>query len=176
MGTNPIHILRIGVLTLSDRAYASIYKDLSGPAMIDWLKKKITSPVEIVYSLLPDEQDQIEKELMNLVDNQKCALVFTTGGTGPQVRDCTPEATLKVATKVLDGFGEKMRAISWNYTPTAILSRQVAVIRGQSLIVNLPGQPKAIAEILEEIFPAIPPCLELLSHPPIHWLRNSIFQ
>ncbi|MBL0691017.1 MAG: molybdopterin adenylyltransferase [SAR324 cluster bacterium] len=157
--------LHLGVLTVSDRAKEGVYKDLSGPAIIDWVKKSLQNLVKVDYILVNDEEKNIANALVNLCDKKNCALVLTTGGTGPAKRDVTPEATLSVATKVLDGFGEKMRSISLKYVPTAILSRQVGVIRNNSLIINLPGRPKAIGEILDELVLAIPYCIDLIGGP-----------
>lgn len=159
--------LRVGIMTVSDRAYNGVYEDKSGPAIKEWLTKALTMHWEAVNVLVPDEQKDISQQLVNLSDNEKCHIIFTTGGTGPAKRDVTPEATLAIATKVLDGIGERMRSISLKYTPSAILSRQVGVIRNETLIINLPGKPKAINEILVEIFPAIPDCVYLLEGPEI---------
>lgn len=157
--------LRVGIVTVSDRASRGEYEDLSGPAIADWLAAGLTTPWSGVERLVPDEQAQIEAVLKALADEEGCQLVLTTGGTGPAPRDVTPEATLAVADKVLDGFGEKMRQISLQYVPTAILSRQVGVIRGGCLIVNLPGKPRSIKEILDELFEVIPYCIELMEGP-----------
>jgi len=156
--------LKAGILTVSDRAFNGVYADQSGPAIAAWLKETIASPLEWVERLCPDEQPQIEQALRELIA-QGCDLILTTGGTGPALRDVTPEATQAVGEKELPGFGERMRSISLAYVPTAILSRQTAVIKGQSLIINLPGQPKAIAETLNELFSAVPYCLELIGGP-----------
>lgn len=158
-------ILKVGIVTVSDRAFHGKYEDKSGPEIRNWLEKALASQWEVKERLVPDEQDQIEEVLKELVDAQNCHLLLTSGGTGPATRDVTPEATLAVASKVMDGFGERMRAISLKYVPTAILSRQVGVIRGKCLIINLPGQPKAIKEILNELFAAIPYCIELMDGP-----------
>ena len=167
--------VRIGLVSISDRASAGIYQDQGLPALKDWLGRALKNPVEWVERLIPDEQDGISATLVELVDVAGCALVLTTGGTGPAPRDVTPEATLAVAHKVMPGFGEQMRQISLAFVPTAILSRQVAVIRGRALIVNLPGQPKAIAETLQGlpeatppvpgIFAAVPYCIDLIGGP-----------
>lgn len=162
--TAPNQTLKVGALTVSDRAFRGEYEDLSGPAIAAWLEKAIVSPYACDLHLVPDERDQISAKLVELCD-AGCDLILTTGGTGPAPRDVTPEATLDIADKELPGFGEKMRAISLKYVPTAILSRQVGAIRGRTLIVNLPGQPKAIAEILDDLFEAIPYCLELMEGP-----------
>jgi molybdopterin adenylyltransferase len=157
--------LTIGLVSISDRASAGVYADKGIPGLTDWFRAALTSPWEIETRLIPDEQPIIERTLIELVDITGCALVLTTGGTGPAARDVTPEATLAVAHKVLPGFGEQMRQVSLKYVPTAILSRQVGVIRGRSLILNLPGQPKAIKETLDGIFPAVPYCIDLIGGP-----------
>lgn len=157
--------LKVGVITVSDRAYRGEYEDKGGPAIKEWLSQAIVSPWESIETIVPDEQVQIEKALIQYADDEKCHLILTTGGTGPSKRDVTPEATLAVAEKVMDGFGERMRAISLKYVPTAILSRQVGVLRGDSLIINFPGQPKAIKETMDELFEAIPYCIELMDGP-----------
>ncbi len=155
----------IGVVTISDRASTGVYQDLGGPAMVDWLGKALTSPWRPVARLIADDQDLIEATLRELADVEKCALIVTTGGTGPAPRDVTPEATEAVCDKMMPGFGELMRAVSLKVVPTAILSRQTAGIRGQSLIVNLPGKPSAIADCLEAVMPAIPYCIDLIGGP-----------
>lgn len=169
--------LKIGLVSVSDRASQGVYEDKGLPALRDWLKQAITTPVEFEARLIADEFDEIETTLVDLVDHQGCHLVLTTGGTGPAPRDVTPDATLAVADRVMPGFGEQMRQISLAFVPTAILSRQVGVIRKQTLILNLPGQPKAIAETLEGlrdadgqvkvpgIFAAVPYCLDLIGAP-----------
>jgi molybdopterin adenylyltransferase len=168
--------LKIGLVSISDRASQGVYEDKGIPALVDWLSLCISSPFETTTRLIPDEQATIEATLCELVDQQGCHLVLTTGGTGPALRDVTPEATLAVADRVMPGFGEQMRQISLKFVPTAILSRQVGVIRKQSLILNLPGQPKAIRETLEGlredgvvtvpgIFAAVPYCLDLIGAP-----------
>ena len=167
--------VRIGLVSISDRASAGIYQDQGLPALKAWLGRALKNPVEWVERLIPDEQDGISATLVDLVDVTGCALVLTTGGTGPAPRDVTPEATLAVAHRVMPGFGEQMRQISLAFVPTAILSRQVVVIRGRALIVNLPGQPKAIAETLQGlpeatppvpgIFAAVPYCIDLIGGP-----------
>jgi molybdopterin adenylyltransferase len=156
---------RIGIVTVSDRASAGIYEDLSGKAIIDTLNAYLTSEWEPVYQVIPDEQDQIEATLVRLVDEEQCCLVVTTGGTGPARRDVTPEATEAVCDRMMPGFGELMRAESLKFVPTAILSRQTAGLRGSSLIVNLPGKPKSIRECLDAVFPAIPYCIDLMEGP-----------
>jgi molybdopterin adenylyltransferase len=158
-------MIKIGIVTVSDRASRGEYEDRGGPAIRGWLEKAVVSEWHEEFRLIPDEFGQITATLEELVDDEGCQLVLTTGGTGPAPRDVTPDATVQVADKVLDGFGEKMRAISLQYVPTAILSRQVGVVRGRSLIVNLPGNPKAVAEILDELFEVIPYTIELLSPP-----------
>jgi molybdopterin adenylyltransferase len=170
---------RIGLVSISDRASQGVYQDLGLPGLREWLGKAIISPWEAVERLIPDERDQITRTLIELVDDQACDLVFTTGGTGPAPRDVTPEATLAAAHREMPGFGEQMRQISLHYVPTAILSRQVGVIRGKAMIINLPGQPKAIAETLggvrdddgntlvHGIFAAVPYGLELIGGPSI---------
>lgn len=157
--------IKIGILTISDRASAGVYEDLSGKAIQDTLASYITSKWTSVYRLIPDEQALIEKTLIELSDNENCCLVVTTGGTGPAVRDVTPEATENVCNKMMPGFGELMRQVSLQYVPTAILSRQTAGIRGKTLIVNLPGKPKSIKECLDAVFPAIPYCIDLIEGP-----------
>jgi len=167
--------IRIGVVSISDRASSGIYEDKGIPALKDWVGKALRNPVEWHARLIPDEQDGISAALRELVDVLHCDLVLTTGGTGPAPRDVTPEATLAVADKVMPGFGEQMRQVSLAFTPTAILSRQVAVIRGKALIINLPGQPKSIAETLQGlpertppvhgIFAAVPYCVDLIGGP-----------
>ena len=151
-------------MTVSDRASRGEYEDLSGPAIVDWMNLTVTNPIEFEPRVISDEQPLIESTLLELCD-VGCHLVLTTGGTGPAKRDVTPEATLAIAHKELPGFGERMRAISLDYVPTAILSRQVAVIRDETLIVNLPGSPKSIAQILDDLFEAIPYCIQLLDGP-----------
>ncbi|MDY6135161.1 molybdopterin adenylyltransferase [Campylobacter lanienae] len=154
-------VIKIGVLTLSDRASAGVYADESGIAIQNILKKWIIGEINFTYRVIPDEYDLITANLIQMCEIG-CDIIFTTGGTGPALRDVTPEATEKVCQKMLPGFGELMRSVSLKYVPTAILSRQSAGIRDKSLIVNLPGQPKAIKECLEPIFPAIPYCLDLI--------------
>jgi molybdopterin adenylyltransferase len=157
--------LLIGLVSISDRASSGIYQDQGLPALQDWFAKALASPWRMETRLIPDEQKQIEQTLMELVDDQGCSLVLTTGGTGPAPRDVTPDATLAVADKVMPGFGEQMRAVSLKYVPTAVLSRQVGVIRAKSLILNLPGQPKAIKETLDGVFAAVPYCIDLIGGP-----------
>ncbi len=156
---------RIGIVTVSDRASRGEYEDQGGPAIREWLDRALTSPWEAVARLVPDEQEQVEAALRELCDHEGCGLVVTTGGTGPAPRDITPEATEAVCDKLLDGFGEQMRAVSLKIVPTAILSRQIAGIRGRSLIINLPGKPSAIADCLDGVFPAVPYCIDLIEGP-----------
>jgi molybdopterin adenylyltransferase len=168
---------RIGLLSVSDRASAGIYEDKGIPSLNAWLQDTLISPFTVITKVIPDEQAQIESALRQLVDEEGCHLVLTTGGTGPAKRDVTPEATLAVADRIMPGFGEQMRQISLAFVPTAILSRQVGVIRGACLILNLPGQPKSIKETLEGlkhedgsvrvagIFAAVPYCIDLLEGP-----------
>ena len=159
-------LLKIGLVSASDRASGGVYKDEGIPALKDWLATVIVSPsLHFEERLIPDDQKTIENTLKELVDERGCNLVLTTGGTGPAPRDVTPEATLAVADKEMPGFGEQMRAVSLKYVPTAILSRQVAVIRKQALIINLPGQPKAIKETLDGVFAAVPYCIDLIGGP-----------
>ena len=158
--------LRIGIVSISDRASGGVYQDAGIPALKEWLSAAIASPaMHFEERLIPDEQPVIESTLVELVDARGCHLVLTTGGTGPARRDVTPEATLAVADKEMPGFGEQMRAVSLKYVPTAILSRQVAVVRKQALIINLPGQPKAIKETLDGVFAAVPYCIDLIGGP-----------
>jgi molybdopterin adenylyltransferase len=171
--TDPV---RIGIVSISDRASSGVYEDKGLPALKDWLTRALKNPITFEPRLIPDEQDRIRAALVELVD-AGCSLVLTTGGTGPARRDVTPEATLAIADKEMPGFGEQMRQISLKFVPTAILSRQVAVIRGESLVINLPGQPKAIQETLEGlrdadgkslvpgIFAAVPYCIDLIGGP-----------
>jgi molybdopterin adenylyltransferase len=159
-------VLVVGVVSASDRAAGGVYRDEGIPALKEWLGKAIVAPsVRFEERLIPDEQPVIEAALVDLVDARGCHLVLTTGGTGPAPRDVTPEATLAVADKLLPGFGEQMRAVSLKFVPTAILSRQVAVVRRQALIINLPGQPKAIKETLDGVFAAVPYCIDLIGGP-----------
>jgi molybdopterin adenylyltransferase len=157
--------LKIGLVSISDRASSGEYQDAGLPALQDWFSQALSSPWQSLARLIPDEQAQIEATLVELSDTEHCHLILTTGGTGPAPRDVTPEATLAVAHKVLPGFGEQMRAVSLKYVPTAILSRQVGVVRGHCLILNLPGQPKAIKETLDGVFAAVPYCLDLIGGP-----------
>ena len=167
--------VRIGLVSVSDRASSGVYEDKGIPALQAWLGRAVRNPVAYETRLIPDDEQTIAAALIELVDAARCDLVLTTGGTGPAPRDVTPEATLAVATKVMPGFGEQMRAISLRFVPTAILSRQVAVVRARALIINLPGQPKSIAETLEGlpaatppvpgIFAAVPYCIDLIGGP-----------
>ncbi|WP_290872726.1 molybdopterin adenylyltransferase [Aquabacterium sp.] len=177
----PLPCVRIGVVSISDRASSGVYEDKGLPALQDWLGRAVRNPIEWVPRLIADERPLIAQTLRELVDEARCDLVLTTGGTGPSPRDVTPEATLDVADKALPGFGEQMRQISLRFVPTAILSRQTAVVRGQALILNLPGQPKSIAETLEGlrdaegrsvvpgIFAAVPYCIDLIGGP---WIET----
>ncbi|HSW22396.1 MAG TPA: molybdopterin adenylyltransferase [Burkholderiaceae bacterium] len=167
--------VRIGLVSVSDRAASGVYEDKGLPSLQQWLQRALLNPVSWETRLIPDEQERISDALRTLVDDVHCDLVLTTGGTGPAVRDVTPEATLAVADRVMPGFGEQMRQVSLRFVPTAILSRQVAVIRGRALIINLPGQPKSIAETLEGlpnaepplpgVFAAVPYCIDLIGGP-----------
>jgi len=158
--------LIVGLVSASDRASGGVYKDEGIPALKEWLAAVIVSPIpQFEERLIADDKKTIESALRELVDEKGCNLVLTTGGTGPASRDVTPEATLAVADKVMPGFGEQMRAVSLKYVPTAILSRQVAVIRKKALIINLPGQPKAIKETLDGVFAAVPYCIDLIGGP-----------
>lgn len=175
--SNPYPLVRIGIVSISDRASSGVYEDKGLPALQQWLGRALKNPLLFVARLIPDEQATISQTLIELVDAEHCALVLTTGGTGPALRDVTPEATLAVAHKEMPGFGEQMRQIGLKFVPTAILSRQVAVVRNRSLIINLPGQPKSIAETLEGlrgadgssvvpgIFAAVPYCVDLIGGP-----------
>jgi molybdopterin adenylyltransferase len=176
---SPVDTIRIGLVSISDRASQGVYEDKGIPGLTEWLDSALATPWHKIVRLIPDERAQIEQTLIDLVDREGCNLVLTTGGTGPALRDVTPEATLAVADREMPGFGEQMRQISLNFVPTAILSRQVAVIRGKALIINLPGQPKSIRETLEGlkdesgkprvhgIFAAVPYCLDLIGAPRI---------
>ncbi len=174
--SSPHDPVKIGIVSISDRASTGVYEDKGLPALQTWLTQALKNPLQFEARLIPDEKERISATLIELVDAD-CSLVLTTGGTGPAIRDVTPEATLAIADKEMPGFGEQMRQISLKFVPTAILSRQVAVIRGQSLIINLPGQPKSIAETLEGlkdsqgqsvvhgIFAAVPYCIDLIGGP-----------
>ncbi|WP_338874288.1 molybdopterin adenylyltransferase [Spirosoma sp. SC4-14] len=158
-------MIKIGIINVSDRASAGVYEDIPGKAVVKLLTEWLTSEWEPVYRVIPDEQDQLEATLIELADTENCCLVVTTGGTGPALRDVTPEATEAVCQKMLPGFGELMRQESLKYVPTAILSRQTAGIRNQTLILNLPGKPTAIGQCLSVVFPAIPYCIDLVGGP-----------
>ncbi len=155
----------IGIVTISDRASRGEYEDRGGPAIQEYLEEVLVTTWKPVRRLIPDEQSRVEAELKSLCDQEQCCLVITTGSTGPAARDVVPEATEAVADKLMPGFGELMRKVSLEKVPTAILSRQTAAIRGQSLIINLPGQPKAIRECLDAVFPAVPYCIDLIGGP-----------
>jgi molybdopterin adenylyltransferase len=157
----------IGILTVSDRASAGAYRDTSGPAIEEFLREVLTTPWRAVRSLVPDGIESVRDSLINLADHERCALIFTTGGTGPAPRDLTPEATVAACTRLMPGFGELMRSESLKQVPTAILSRQTAGIRGTTLIVNLPGRPASIRITMQAVFPAIPYCLDLIGAPRI---------
>ena len=161
---------RIGILTVSDRASQGVYEDKGGPAIRDWLSQALISPWQAVAKVIPDEQANIEAALIELADVEGCSLIVTTGGTGPALRDVTPEATEAVCSKMLPGFGELMRSASLKFVPTAILSRQTAGIRGRSLIINLPGKPSAIDDCLQAVFPAVPYCIDLIDGA---WLESD---
>ncbi len=163
--SDPTQPVRIGIVTVSDRASQGIYEDRGGPAILAYFREVLTTPFEPVARLIADEQPLIEATLRELCDDSGCCLVVTTGGTGPALRDVTPEATRAILDKELDGFGEQMRAASLRWVPTAILSRQIAGIRGRSLVINLPGKPKAIAECLDAVMPAVPYCIDLIGGP-----------
>lgn len=166
--------IKIGVINVSDRASKGIYEDIPGKKVVELLNKYLTSPWEAVYRVIPDEADQISEALIMMADEERCALIVTTGGTGPAPRDVTPEATEAVCDKMLPGFGELMRAESLNYVPTAILSRQTAGTRKSSLIINLPGKPKAIEECLSVVFPAVPYCIDLIGGPHLETDRSQM--
>lgn len=157
--------IKIGIINVSDRASKGIYEDIPGQAIVATLNEYLTSPWEKEYAIIPDEQTQIEKKLIEMADEKQCCLIVTCGGTGPAKRDVTPEATEAVCDKMMPGFGELMRTTSLQYVPTAILSRQTAGIRNKTLIVNLPGKPNAIRQCLDAVFPAIPYCIDLLEGP-----------
>lgn len=158
-------VIRIGILTASDRASAGVYEDISGQAIIDTMKDYLQSEWEPVYRIVPDDQDGVEAAMIELADQEGCCLIVTTGGTGPAPRDLVPEATEAVCDKMMPGFGELMRQVSLQYVPTAILSRQTAGIRNKTLIINLPGKPKSIRECLDAVFPAVPYCVDLIEGP-----------
>lgn len=158
-------MIKIGVINVSDRASQGIYEDIPGKAVVELLHEYLISEFELVYNVIPDEQKQLEQAMTHMADIEKTCLIITTGGTGPSLRDVTPEATEAICQKMLPGFGELMRKVSLAFVPTAILSRQTAGIRGNTLIVNLPGKPKAIRQCLEAVFPAIPYCIDLIEGP-----------
>ena len=162
-----VPLLRVGIVTVSDRASRGEYEDRGGQAIVEWLRGALASPWEPVSRLVPDDRPAVEATLRALADDEGCHLVITTGGTGPAPRDITPDATLAVAERILPGFGELMRAVSLRYVLTAILSRQVGVVRGQTLIFNLPGRPRAIGQILDGMFGAVPDCVALIGGPAI---------
>lgn len=166
--------LLIGLVSISDRASSGVYADQGIPALSEWFTAAMASPWRMEKRLIPDERAEIERTLIDLADTVGCHLIMTTGGTGPAPRDLTPEATLAVAHKVLPGFGEQMRQVSLKYVPTAILSRQVGVVRGSALILNLPGQPKAIKETLDGVFAAVPYCIDLIGGPYIETNEDVI--
>jgi len=161
----PNSIIKIGIINVSDRASQGVYEDIPGKAIASTLDEYLISPWEKEYAVIPDERPLIEKTMIEMADQKNCCLIITSGGTGPSLRDVTPEATEAVCSKMLPGFGELMRAKSLTYVPTAILSRQTAGIRNQTLIVNLPGKPKAIRQCLDAVFPAIPYCIDLIGGP-----------
>lgn len=158
-------MIKVGVINVSDRASQGIYEDIPGKAVVELLHEYLVSEFEVVYRVIPDEQDQLAQAMVQMADIEGVCLIITTGGTGPALRDVTPEATEEVCQKMLPGFGELMRQVSLQYVPTAILSRQTAGVRGKTLIVNLPGKPKAIRQCLEAVFPAIPYCIDLIEGP-----------
>ena len=164
----------IGIVTVSDRASRGEYEDLGGPAIQRYLNEILTTPWEPILRVIPDEIDVVKSTLIELCDENECSLVITTGGTGPSKRDVTPEATESVCDRMMPGFGELMRQVSLTKVPTAILSRQTAGLRGQSLIINLPGKPKAIAECLDAVFPAVPYCIDLMDGPRLETNSNRL--
>ena len=166
--------MKIGIITVSDRASAGIYEDISGKAIIDTLNEYLISTWEEVYEVIPDEKEIIEATMIKMADDLGCALIVTTGGTGPAKRDVTPEATETVCDRMMPGFGELMRAVSLKYVPTAILSRQTAGLRNDTLIINLPGKPKSIRECLDAVFPAVPYCLDLMERDYMECNENII--
>ncbi len=163
---------KIGIVTVSDRASRGEYNDEGGPAILDFLSEAVASPLEVHYRCVADELPQIKRELIRLSDDVGCSVIVTTGGTGPAARDVTPEATIAVCDRILDGFGEQMRSISLKFVPTAILSRQLGGTRGDCLIFNLPGRPKAIRETIDEIWQAVPYCVDLLNGPYIDMIDS----
>lgn len=167
-------MIQLGVINISDRASAGIYEDIPGKAVVEILKEYLISEFEISYAVVPDVQEEIESTLCRMADLENCCLIITTGGTGPDPKDVTPEATEAVCHKMMPGFGELMRSVSLQYVPTAILSRQTAGIRGRSLIINLPGKPSAIRQCLEAVFPAVPYCIDLIGGPFLIPNENNI--
>jgi molybdopterin adenylyltransferase len=167
-------MIQLGVINISDRASAGIYEDIPGKAVVEILKEYLISEFEISYAVVPDVQEEIESTLCRMADLENCCLIVTTGGTGPDPKDVTPEATEAVCHKMMPGFGELMRSVSLQYVPTAILSRQTAGIRGRSLIINLPGKPSAIRQCLEAVFPAVPYCIDLIGGPFLIPNENNI--
>jgi molybdopterin adenylyltransferase len=167
-------MIQLGVINISDRASAGIYEDIPGKAVVEILKEYLISEFEISYAVVPDVQEEIENTLCRMADLENCCLIITTGGTGPDPKDVTPEATEVVCHKMMPGFGELMRSVSLQYVPTAILSRQTAGIRGRSLIINLPGKPSAIRQCLEAVFPAVPYCIDLIGGPFLIPNENNI--
>jgi molybdopterin adenylyltransferase len=167
-------MIQLGVINISDRASAGIYEDIPGKAVVEILKEYLISEFEISYAVVPDVQEEIENTLCRMADLENCCLIITTGGTGPDPKDVTPEATEAVCHKMMPGFGELMRSVSLQYVPTAILSRQTAGIRGRSLIINLPGKPSAIRQCLEAVFPAVPYCIDLIGGPFLIPNENNI--
>jgi molybdopterin adenylyltransferase len=155
----------IGILTVSDRASRGEYEDRGGPAVETYLKRKIVSPYGVLRRIVSDDLEVVRRELRRMADDESCSLIVTTGGTGPSPRDCTPDATLEVCEKILPGFGEQMRRVSARHVPTALLSRQTAGFRGRCLMINLPGNPRAIQECLDAVFAAVPHCIELIGGP-----------
>jgi molybdopterin adenylyltransferase len=167
-------MIQLGVINISDRASAGIFEDIPGKAVVEILKEYLISEFEISYAVVPDVQEEIENTLCRMADLENCCLIITTGGTGPDPKDVTPEATEAVCHKMMPGFGELMRSVSLQYVPTAILSRQTAGIRGRSLIINLPGKPSAIRQCLEAVFPAVPYCIDLIGGPFLIPNENNI--
>ena len=157
--------IKIGIINVSDRASQGIYEDIPGKAIVETLKEYLVSEWDAVYAVIPDEEDQIANEMKRMADEEGCCLIVTSGGTGPALRDVTPEATESVCNKMMPGFGELMRQVSLKYVPTAILSRQTAGIRNNTLIINLPGKPRAIRQCLDAVFPAVPYCIDLIEGP-----------
>jgi molybdopterin adenylyltransferase len=167
-------MIQLGVINISDRASAGVYEDIPGKAVVEILQEYLISEFKISYAVIPDVQEEIENTLCRMADLENCCLIITTGGTGPDPKDVTPEATEAVCHKMMPGFGELMRSVSLQYVPTAILSRQTAGIRGGSLIINLPGKPSAIRQCLEAVFPAVPYCIDLIGGPFLIPNENNI--